>query len=98
VSVAFVGFSTNDAGQECLRYRLRNDNAHGIFALAELQNGPPQLEPIRPPDEFGAADNRFTEFPDRDAISNANFMFCRRSRFADTRLLGHTASRRPAKT
>ena len=41
VSVAFVGFSTNDAGQKCLRYRLRNDNAEGILALAELQNGPP---------------------------------------------------------
>lgn len=41
VSVAFVGFSTNDTGQKCLRYRLRNDNAQGILALAELQNGPP---------------------------------------------------------
>jgi hypothetical protein len=39
VSVAFVGFSTNDAGQRCLRYRLRNDNAQNILALAELQNG-----------------------------------------------------------
>lgn len=41
VSVSFVGFSTNGAGQECLRYRLGNDNAQGVLALAELQNGPP---------------------------------------------------------
>ena len=41
VSVSFVGFSTNDAGQKCLRYRLRNGNAQGMLALAELQNGPP---------------------------------------------------------
>jgi len=40
VSVAFVGFSTNDSGLKFLRYLLRNDNAQGIFALAELQNGP----------------------------------------------------------
>jgi hypothetical protein len=43
VSVSFVGFSTNDAGRKCLRYRLRNGNARGILALAELQNGPPGL-------------------------------------------------------
>ena len=41
VSVSFVGLSTNDAGQKCLRYRLGNDNVQGILALAELQNGPP---------------------------------------------------------
>ena len=41
VSVAFVGFSTNDSGQKCLRYLLRNDNPQAILALAELQNGPP---------------------------------------------------------
>lgn len=43
VSIAFVGFSTNDTGQRCLRYRLRNDNTQNILALAELQNGPPGL-------------------------------------------------------
>ena len=40
VSVSFVGFSTNETGQKCLRYLLRNGNAEGILALAELQNGP----------------------------------------------------------
>lgn len=41
MSIAFVGFSTNSAGQRCLRCRLRNDNAQEILALAELQNGRP---------------------------------------------------------
>ena len=40
VSVSFVGFSTNETGQKCLRYLLRNGNTRGILALAELQNGP----------------------------------------------------------
>jgi hypothetical protein len=41
VSIVYVGLSTNAVGQSCLRYRLRNDNAQLILALAEFPNGSP---------------------------------------------------------
>ena len=44
VSISFVGRSTNDAGQQCVAYRLQNDNAEKILALAEFQNSTPGSE------------------------------------------------------
>ena len=40
VTISFVGFSTNDIGQKCLRYRPRNANTQGIPALSFARNGP----------------------------------------------------------
>jgi hypothetical protein len=41
VSISFVGYSTNAAGQQCVAYRLENHSSENLLALAELLNTPP---------------------------------------------------------
>ena len=41
VSISFVGYSTNAAGQRCVAYQLHNHAAEKLLALAELPNSAP---------------------------------------------------------
>lgn len=41
VRISFLGYSTNDAAQRFVTYRVQNDNPGSLLALAEFTNSPP---------------------------------------------------------
>src|SRR5690348_15559162 len=41
ISIASLGRGTNEAGQGCLLYRVRNENAQALLGLAEFPSAPP---------------------------------------------------------
>lgn len=41
VSISFAGYTTNEAGERCLTYRVQNDNRESILGLAEFNNSVP---------------------------------------------------------
>ncbi len=41
VAISFAGYTTNEAGERCLTYRVQNNNRERILGLAEFKNSIP---------------------------------------------------------